>query len=442
MLYDKLKNNDKIPFHMPGHKRNTKLLGNKFPYDIDITEIEGFDNLHKPEGIIKEIEDLSKELYETDYSFPLVNGSTVGILAGVASVIKRGDTVLIARNCHKSVYNALELFDAEVEFITPDLDKYGICKAVDVNEVEDKIKEYNPKLIIITSPTYEGVCSDIRVISEIAHRYNIPVMADSAHGAHNVADAKYADITIMSLHKTLPALTQCALAHLNGNLVCPKKFREKLSVFETSSPSYVLLASIEECLIFLWKKDMLFREFAEKRSEFIKKCGELKHLKVVEYDDFCKIIIYTGKSSVSGEELSDKLRKNYNIETEMSCENYVVLITTVCDDFNNYNKLYEALKEIDDGLESVDYSPRYQIKLPKKACNFFEVEEREYIDFKKSDNKICAEYIWAYPPGIPIIVPGEIITEELIEYITRLIHMNINIQSTSGKLPDKISVKA
>ena len=227
MLYDKLKKNKKIPFHMPGHKRNAKLLGDKLPYKLDITEIDSFDNLHNPEGIIKEIENKAKNIYNSGKSFILVNGSTVGILAGVSSSVNRGDTVLVARNCHKSVYNALELMGADIHFIYPGTDEYGIFRPINTDVVKLKIDELKPKLIIITSPTYEGVCSDVENICKLAHSFNIPVLLDAAHGAHMYELGSAADIVIMSLHKTLPALTQCAVAHINGDLVSSEKFRIK-----------------------------------------------------------------------------------------------------------------------------------------------------------------------------------------------------------------------
>lgn len=440
MLYDKLKDNRRIPFHMPGHKRNTTLLGSNFPYNIDITEIEGFDNLHSPEGLIKNIENKAKKIYNSDNSFLLVNGSTVGVLAGIATVLKRGDTALIARNCHKSVYNAIELIGGEVEYILPDTDEYGIFKAVNNSKLELKIAQIKPKLIVVTSPTYEGVNSDIKGICDIAHKYNIPVLVDAAHGAHITDYVKYADITIMSLHKTLPALTQCALAHINGNLVSTEDFRIKLSVFETSSPSYVLMASIENCLDFMVKNVKLFGKFAEEKSKLKNNLSDLKYLKAVEYDDITKLVVFTGYSNISGIELADILRNEYNIEVEMACKDYVVLIFSVCDSFVNYKTLENALKDIDSSLYFSEFDNCLSYELPKKTCNF-NIANKELIDFKNSKDRVCAEFIWAYPPGIPLLTPGEVITQSEIDYILNQIKSNVNIQSTRNKLPKNIYVK-
>lgn len=431
MLYDKLKNNKKIPFHMPGHKRNTKLLGDKFPYDIDITEIDGFDNLHSPDGIIREIEEKAKEVYESENSFILVNGSTVGILAGILTTVKQGDTVLIARNCHKSVYNGIELAGAKAEYILPELDKYGILKAVEPAEFEEKISLFNPRLVVITSPTYEGVNSDIEKLCDITHKYNIPIMLDAAHGAHYVGYAKYADITVMSLHKTMPALTQCALAHVNGRLVSHEEYRIKLSMLETSSPSYILMSSVEECL----ELNLDYRTFINKREKLFKECKELRHLELIDYD-ISKLVIFCGNCNINGVKLAEKLRIEYNIEVEMAAKNYVVLILTACDDYKNYKLLRKALFQIDDNLKSKEFIPDNLPPLPEKSNKI--VENKEFSDFSNSFGKVCAEYIWAYPPGIPIIVPGEIISEEIISYIKDSIKQGVNIQSTYSKIPQKI----
>ena len=434
MLYDKLKSEKRIPFHMPGHKRNTKLLGDKLPYNIDLTEIEGLDNLQNPTGIIKEIEEKAKAVYYADKSFLLVNGSTVGILAGVLTAVKRGDTVLIARNCHKSVYNAVELAGASAEYIVPKTDKYGIFKEINVKALEEKIQSVKPKLVVFTSPTYEGVGCENAEICEIAHRYGIPVLLDAAHGAHYDELAQFADITVMSLHKTLPALTQCALAHVSGNLINADDFGIKLSTLQTSSPSYVLMASIDECL----SKKLDYSKLVKERDRLIKECESLRCLKLLDYGEQTKLVVFTGYGNISGAELADILRTDYNIEVEMASRYYVVLVLTACDDFSNYKRLSKALIRIDSGLTQSKFSPIKLPDLPAKQSEAFQVGTCEYVKLADCAGKVSGEYIWAYPPGIPLIVPGEIITAELIAYINDSLENGVNIQSTRGKLPEKI----
>ena len=435
MLFDKLKSNNRIPLHMPGHKRNTELLGDKLPYDIDITEIKGFDNLHAPSGVIKEIQDKLKKIYHSKYSFALVNGSTVGILAAVLSVVKSGDTVLLARNCHKSVYNAIVLAKAKAVYIEPSYDEYGIARGITDKQVKEKLNS-EIKLIIITSPTYEGVKSDINGICKLAHENNIPVLVDAAHGAHFFDEYSCADIVITSLHKTLPALTQCAAANIYGDSVDFKEFQIKLSMLETSSPSYVLLTSIDECADFILNNKTRFQKYSKILDDFYN--IELNRLKLLKYDDRGKLVVFTGNSNFTGLQLSDVLRAEYNIEVEMSAKNYIVAMTSVCDSEENFTHFKNALLEIDRNLSVKSFCLNALPHLPTKVKDAHDVQKNTCYPLYESVGKVSAEYIWAYPPGVPIVVPGEIITKDIINYILNSIESNVNIQSTYGEIPEKI----
>lgn len=434
MIYDKIKSNKKLPFHMPGHKRNTKILGNDLPYELDITEIEGFDNLHSPSGILLELNNKLNKLYGAEHSYALVNGSTVGILAAVNSIVSEGDTVLVARNCHKSVYNAVEITKANAEYIMPEYDEFGIAKGIKANQVENKLNE-SIKLVIITSPTYEGVESEVDAICDAAHKLNIPVLIDAAHGAHLFCSYRNADIVIRGLHKTLPALTQCAAANIYGDLVDYKQFEIKLSMFETSSPSYVLLSSIEKCVEFI--NGEKFDEYYKRLNDFYSII--LNNLKLLKYDDIGKLVVFTGYTSISGYELADMLRDN-NIEPEMATQDYIIAMTSVCDSIDNLNEFKNALEKIDKTLNKGDYTPNIITQLPKKVYNSFEIDNDIIaVDLKDSIGKVSAEYIWAYPPGIPIIVPGEEIDKNIIDYI--ISNKQTDFQSTYGLLPEKIYCK-
>ena len=433
MIYDKIKLNKKLPFHMPGHKRNTQMLGDNLPYELDITEIEGFDNLHSPCGILLELNNRLNNLYGAEHSYALVNGSTVGILAAVNSIVSEGDTVLMARNCHKSVYNAVEIAKAKAEYILPAYDEFCIAKGITAEQVKSKLNE-KIKLVIITSPTYEGVESEVDAICGAAHKYNIPVLIDAAHGAHLFDSYHNADIVIRSLHKTLPALTQCAAANIYGDLVDYKQFKIKLSMFETSSPSYVLLSSIEKCIEFINIEK--FDEYYKRLNNFYN--INLNNLKLLIYDDMCKIVVFTGFTSISGYELADMLRDN-NIEPEMATEDYIIALSSVCDGEENLNELKRVLIKIDNKLGKIDYTPNIISHLPHKYCNSFEIKDTELFDLNDCIGKVSAEYIWAYPPGIPIIVPGEVIDKGIVEYITS--NKQTDFQSTYGLLPQKIYCK-
>ena len=453
-------NKNYLPMHMPGHKRNVKLLGEKLPYKIDITEISGFDDLHHANGLIKNIENKARKIYGSKRSFILVNGSTCGILAGIRSVINFGDKVLIARNSHKSVYNAIELNNLNAIYISSKINKYGIDGNIDVKEIEKKIKENKDiKLVVITSPTYEGVINNIKSIVSIAHKYNIPVLVDEAHGAHlRFMDNLYnkealnsgADIVIQSLHKTLPALTGTALLHIQGELVREENVARELSIFETSSPSYILMSSIEECLDILIYKEELFKEYENNLKYFYKETKKLQKLKILgneienkEYYDFGKIVIITKNTNITGKELADILIKEYKIELEMSSIDYVLAMTSICDTKENFIRLLNALEEIDKKLENKEEKEnKIEIVLPEKKMNILDAiknNNSKYLNYKETEGKISKEYIWIYPPGIPLIAPGEIINKEIIQKINDYKNANIEVRTTFDKFP-KIEV--
>ena len=466
---EKYFNENYLPMHMPGHKRNIKLLGEELPYKIDITEIEGFDDLHHPEGIIKEIEEKAKKIYKSKKSFILVNGSTCGILAGIRSVVNYGDKVLVARNSHKSVYNAIEVNGLKPIYVLPKIDKYGINKNVEANDIEKILKKNKDiKLVIITSPTYEGVLSDIKAIVNIAHKYKVPVLVDEAHGVHLkfMENSNFealncgADIVIQSLHKTLPALTGTAILHIKGDLVKEEDVRRELSIFETSSPSYILISSIEECLDLIERNGKkLFLDYQENLKYFYNEAKTLKKFKVLGNEllsnnnkknieeiekklyDFGKIVVITKNTNITGKELSDILRKDYKIEVEMASTYYIIAMTSICDNKESFERLLNALKEIDLKLKKVveDNSVSYEIQLPKKEMTINEaLNSKKFMleNYKNLEGKISKEYIFAYPPGIPIITPGEIFDKNIINIIEKYMKANIELRSTFDKFPN------
>ncbi len=458
---EKYYNENYLPMHMPGHKRNIELLGEKLPYKIDITEIDGFDDLHHAEGLIKDIENKAKKNYESKRSFILVNGSTCGILAGIRSVVNFGDKVLVARNCHKSVYNAIEINGLEPIYMLPKIGKDGIDRNIDSKQVEEKLKENKDiKLVILTSPTYEGVISNIKSIVDVAHKYNVPVLIDEAHGAHlrfmdNLCNKEAlnsgADIVIQSLHKTLPALTGTALLHIQGDLVKEENIARELSIFETSSPSYILMSSIEECLDIIENKGKeLFKEYQNNLKYFYSEAKNLKKLKILgneienkDYYDFGKIVIKTNETNITGKELTDILRNDYKIELEMSSINYALAMTSICDSRENFERLLDALKKIDESLEpKEEISNNYDIILPRKELSILEAIKNtnsEFKDYNELKGRISKEYIWVYPPGIPLITPGEVINDDIIRKIIEIEKAGIEVRTTFDKFP-KIEV--
>ena len=434
----------RLPMHMPGHKRKTpaKYL-KKLAADIDITEIDGFDDLHCPTGIIAEAEARAAALWGAERSHILVGGSTVGILAGIYSFLAPGDEVLVARNCHKSVYHGIEICGAVPRYVVPERDaKTGIFLDISPEKVAAALDYWSRiKLVVVTSPTYEGIISDIAAIADICHKRGVALLVDEAHGAHLDLSPEFtggavkagADAVVQSLHKTLPSLTQTAIAHVGG--MCDKeKFARALNIFETSSPSYLLMASADGCVDYVKNHGETFKKWSEALRKFRASAGSLKHLSIISgggafgFDD-SKIVISTAGAGVSGFELMKILREKYNIELEMAGEDHAVAMTGMFDTRSTLGKLSSALKKIDKTLKSApapDFSggdlPVYALT-PKEAV----VYPAEAVFAGEAEGEIAAEYVWAYPPGIPLVVPGEVIDGDTVARAKHLLSLGANV---------------
>lgn len=455
MLYDKLKKYAEsgiYPFHMPGHKQQRI---NDLPYELDLTEIDGFDNLHAPAGCIRDIELKAQELYNAKHAFLLVNGATCGILAAIRAMTSFSDKVLLARNCHKSVYNAVELCGLDPIYIQPEyVAGTDIFGSISPSDIETRLREEEDiKLVVITSPTYEGVCSDIEYISSVCRRYGAKLLVDEAHGAHfpfgdgfpeSAIDCG-ADVSVVSLHKTLPSPTQTALLLTNeGEL--ENSIRNELAVFETSSPSYLLMTGAEACLNSIDYNS--FEEYTHLLDDFYQKAGKLNNLKLLYelgdmYDyDIGKLVVTTYGTNLSGVRLADILRRQYDIEVEMAAENYMIAVTSVCDTKKGFDRLIYALTEIDKTVYVTPAAEFAPPELPEKGCIPFITRKltSKTVDFRDSSQNVSLDYIYAYPPGIPFVVPGEAISEELIAHIQKLISSGVNVYSTSSGFPKYIRV--
>ena len=456
MLYDKLKAYSKsgvYPFHMPGHKQ--KAISD-LPYELDLTEIDGFDNLHAPTGCIRDIERKAEFLYNANRAFLLVNGATGGILAAVRAMTSFGDKVLLARNCHKSVYNAVELCGLDPVYIQPDMiEGTDIFGSIDPDMLDKKLTE-EPcvNLVIITSPTYEGVCSDIESISLICRRHGAKLLADEAHGAHFPFSDAFpessidcgADVSVVSLHKTLPSPTQTALL-LTNDKDLEAKLQNELAVFETSSPSYILMSGAEACLNNMDYNS--FEEYTNLLDDFYTKAKSLKNFRLLYdlgtmYDhDFGKLVITTYGTNITGTRLAEILRERFAIEVEMAAAHYIIAITSVCDTIEGFDRLYKALSEIDKTVFKTFEAAEIKTPgLPEKRFSPFEARRKakRTIAFENAAMKTSLDYVYAYPPGIPFIVPGEVITAELTDYIKKLISSGVNVCSSSVKYPEYIGV--
>ena len=432
---------DFYPFHMPGHKRNFCPETMKSFYNIDITEITDFDNLHHAEGILKENQELAAELYGADFTYFLINGSTAGILAAVSACTKRDGKLLMARNCHKAVYHGAYLRGLETTYLYPSYElTCGLNGRILPDDVEKALeKDKTIQAVLITSPTYEGVVSDVRSIAEITHRYNIPLIVDEAHGAHFSFHSEFpvsaldlgADVVIHSLHKTLPSPTQTALLHIKGNRVDSSRIETFLGIYQTSSPSYVLMSGISACLRFLKeKREEAFEEYVNSLKECRQRLSRMKSLRLLEKEfgnthfdfDISKLVISTSGTEISGVKLHDILRKKYHLEMEMEAENYVIALTSVLDSKEGFARLTQALLEIDKRLCRC-FEPEFCVEDSSKVfhaeqiCSLYQGMEgkKRKVLFLESEDLISAEYAYLYPPGIPLLTPGERIDRTFIE---------------------------
>lgn len=471
MLYEKLEHYGKAdyyPFHMPGHKRNAKIkMAN--PYQIDITEIDGFDNLHCPTEIIKKEMDHASKLYGSDKTYFLINGSTSGILSAISAVTEYGDTVIAARNSHKSVYHALELRGLKAAYLYPEcIPKFDIQGGVSIEELQRCIQE-NPwaKAVILTSPTYEGIVSDIRKLSEAVHQAGMLLIVDEAHGAHFSRYSLFpksalecgADIVIQSLHKTLPALTQTALLHIKGKGVDERKIEKYLQIYQTSSPSYVLMASISQCM--QWLEQESEQDFSSYIEELKLLWGNTRKFSRLHFFnrsvigkygifdmDPSKFVIGVMDTGFSGRKLYDELLSKFHLQMEMASTNYVLAMTSVMDTPQGIQRLLEALEHIDRDIrlyvkEEMDCESKTGEMERAIVClsiSEAQAEEQETILFTQSIGKISGEYVYVYPPGIPVIAPGEMITKEIIIRCMQYKHAGLNMMGTQDKTLQYIRV--
>ena len=449
--------NGALPFHMPGHKRNAALA----PYlealsaRLDVTEIPGFDDLHAPEEILKVAMERCARLYGSEDAFFLVNGSTGGILAGIRAATRRGDRVLVARSCHKAVYHALELCDLRPVYLRQEvISDFGCPASLEASQVEAALRE-NPdiRLVILTSPSYEGVLSDVSAIADVAHGHGIPVFVDQAHGAHlglgggfpTGAVAAGADLVVQSFHKTLPSLTQTAVLHRLGNLVSREDVARQLGIFQTSSPSYLLLASLEGCVSLLEQRGAKLLEAWHGRLErFEERMRALKNLQLLSGKeqgvfafDSSKLVIGTRQCDLSGLALSERLREEFGIQLEMAAQPYALAMTGMGDTDEDMERLAEALYAVDASCEPVEHAePFLAMPLPEVTLS---MEEALGFPWKlcseeEALGKVSAASLWAYPPGIPLLVPGEIFSEDLLVRLSQMREAGVNLISTRGDL--------
>jgi len=465
-------NRDTLPFHVPGHKKGIgidsefkEFIGDN-PFKIDVTVFKLVDSLHHPNGPIKKAQELAADAYGSKASFFSIHGTSGAIQAMILSVVKDGDKIIVPRNVHKSVTSGIILSGAIPIFVEPEIDKkLGIAHGVTPETIERTLKE-NPdaKAVLIINPTYYGVATDIKKIADIVHSYDIPLIVDEAHGPHLAFSDKLpisaieagADICAQSTHKIIGSLTQGSLLHINSKYVDPKKLQQILNLLQTTSPSYILMASLD-CArrqIALEGKELLDKaiELCKYTRNEINKIpgfycfGEEVLGKPGSYAfDPTKLTISSRDLGITGFELDTILADKYHIQMELSDFYNVLAVGSFGDTKEGMDKLINALKEISDEY----YGKREPIQdfldiptIPKKILNPREAfySNKVSVPLKESIGKISGEFLLAYPPGIPVLCPGEEITKEVIEYVNDLKRANLYVQGTEDSTVEHIKI--
>lgn len=449
---------DNYLFCMPGNKGGKGFLrdeiGKKFYQylsTLDITEVGDLDNLHNPEGIIKESEELLSKLYKSYKSYFLVNGSTSGNLAAIFTLLNEGEKVIVERNCHRSILNGIILRRVKPIYIKNKYhEKLSTPLSLDKEDFLRKLKENkDAKAIILTYPNYYGVCCELEEIVTEAHKLGIKVIVDSAHGAHFGINKKLpksavelgADIVICSAHKTLPALTQGSYLHADKDIDI-EKLKFYISAFTTTSPSYLIMASLD------YSRYYLERYGEEDYERLIDRCKKYGYLinentpfHVLTQEDLKEEVLDTSRIVItlpegySGHKLLSYLKYN-KTQCEMSDDSSVVLILSIFNEEDELKKLYNLLKECDIEVLKDKTNSFVFNSIGEMILSPYEVSEKrkQSISYKESLNKICGKAIVPYPPGVPILMPGEKIDIEIINIIKKCIENNVTILGVESEL--------
>jgi arginine decarboxylase len=465
-------NRDTIPFHVPGHKKGMgideqfKNFIGENPFKIDVTVFKLVDSLHHPTGPIKKAQELAADAYGCDASFFSIHGTSGAIQAMIMSVVNAGDTIIVPRNVHKSVTAGIILSGAVPVFMQPELDKnLGIAQGVTAETVENTLRKHpEAKAVLIINPTYYGVSTDIKTIAEIVHSYDIPLIVDEAHGPHLGFNDKLpmsaikagADICAQSTHKIIGALTQCSLLQVNSSRIDMHRVQQILNLLQTTSPSYILMASLD-CArrqIALEGKELLDKAIAlanYARREINKIPGfycfgeEILGNPGVFAVDPTKITITCRDLGITGYDLDMILSNKYHIQMELSDLYNVLAVGSFGDTEESINKLLTALSEISEDYQSKNTKkPDFMdipsipeaVIIPREAFNSNKVS----VPLKESIGLVSGEFLLAYPPGIPILCPGEKITAEIIDYVQDLKNAGLYVQGTEDPKVENIKV--
>ncbi|MCS0674731.1 aminotransferase class I/II-fold pyridoxal phosphate-dependent enzyme [Cytobacillus firmus] len=467
-LWDQLKkhaSHQPVSFHVPGHKNGQLAVGEEADYfkdilTLDATELSGLDDLHSPEGVILEAQKLLADLYGVPKSFFLVNGSTSGNLAMVMSAAKENETVLVQRNCHKSILNGITLAKAKPVFLAPEFnEEWGVAGGVALETVKEAIRQYpEAKALILTYPNYYGMVFNLESIIEYAHDHGVPVLVDEAHGAHLIGGDHFpasavqlqADLVVQSAHKTLPAMTMGAYLHFNSRFIKEERVSKYLAILQSSSPSYPLMASLDLARAYLASFSGKDEEaLLEKAGRFRKNLSKIKGIKVLNFEhkngDPLKVTIQSA-AALSGFELQTLLEK-HGIFTEMADPYNVLFVLPLLKNDMDY-PFERVIQCLEEELRSFGPAGRHEkIPFSKRPVSGLALEQKEQdrctiktVALEEAVGKICAQQVTPYPPGIPLLFPGEVIEGEDIASIRFQIRAGARFQNGENIKKGSINV--
>lgn len=462
-LFDALQkyvSDDTVQFHVPGHKQGKGLpefmeFVGQNTLAIDLTCLPDLDNICNSVSTIKHAQQLAAEAYKADHSYFLVNGTTYGIQAMIMAVCEPGDKIIIPRNAHKSAVGGLILSGAQPIYIEPQIHPdFGISMGITAEAVEEALSQHpDAKAVFVVYPTYYGTACDLKAIVEVSHARNVPVVVDEAHGAHLAfhdalpvsAIECGADISASSTHKLAGSMTQSSILLLREGLVNPQKVKAVLNLTQTTSPSYVLMASLDIARkqMALKGKELLDRTL-KLTSYARKELAETPGLELLDENvigkfgcvafDPTKITVNVLGLGLSGYEMERILRDQYRLQVELADLYNVIFLVTIGDDMESINYLIETVKKIAASCslgKVVKYCPKLPgipelVVSPREA--FY--SDIKFVPFQDAEGEICAEMIMAYPPGIPLVLPGERISRDIIDYVEVLKKENAELQGT------------
>jgi len=455
-----------VSFHTPGHKngrgidKRLKKFTGKNMYYFDVTVFPEVDSLHDPTGPIKKSQELVAKSYGVKQSFFLVNGSSVGNIAMFLASCNAGDSVILSRNCHKSVLSGVILSGVWPIWIQPKIDQnLDVIFDASPEQIEEMIKQFpEANAVFITSPTYNGITTDLVKIAEICHRNNKILLVDEAHGPHlkfhkdlpiSAVEAG-ADMCVHSTHKILSALSQGSVLHFDSDLIDINRVKKVVSMLQTTSPNYLILASIDlarkqvvEMGEKLLDKVIKVAEFTRKRINQLQNfyCFTRKEIQARQYDlDVTKLTINVTKTGLTGYQIEDILSKEYNIQVDCADLFNLIAIMGIGSDKSDAVKLLNALEEMDGKYHNEEKSwvldlPSLTTEMVMLPRDVFFSYNTKRVTLNKAAVHICAQVLTPYPPGIPVLVPGERITKEICEYLSFLSKKDIRV---SGQETDEL----